>query len=63
MNHSILHTHNCWTYSYHNCIIDGSENLHGKVHRLQMDVTEVGRDRSVSPNGQYLQVMSTNSQS
>ena len=36
---------------------DGSENLKGRVHRLHLDVTEVGSERSMSTSGQYLQVM------
>ena len=36
--------------------LDGTENLKGHIHRLHLDVTEVGREKSASPNGQYLQV-------
>ena len=41
------------------CLIlfpDGTENLKGRVHRLHVDVTEVGSERSMSTSGQYLQV-------
>lgn len=38
-------------------IPDETENLKGRIHRLHLDVTEVGREKSASPNGQYLQVL------
>ncbi|XP_053396807.1 afadin-like isoform X3 [Mercenaria mercenaria] len=41
---------------------DGTENLKGKVHRLHLDVTEVGREKSVSTSGQYLQLFGPNIQ-
>ncbi|XP_052808466.1 afadin-like isoform X2 [Mya arenaria] len=41
---------------------DGTENLKGHVHRLHLDVTEVGREKSASPNGQYLQLTGPNIQ-
>ncbi|KAL4233546.1 Mllt4p [Mactra antiquata] len=41
---------------------DGTENLKGKVHRLHLDVTEVGREKSLSTSGQHLQLFGPNIQ-